>query len=86
MRISVELTLSPLEDDYEPAITDFIKRLRNSGLTVIENPLSTQIYGDYDDVMEVLQEEMKTALEAIDRGLLYLKIIKSDRSSYVPNF
>jgi len=86
MRISVELTLSPLEDDYEPAIIDFIKRLRNSGLTVIENPLSTQIYGDYDDVMEVLQEEMKTALEAIDRGLLYLKIIKSDRSSYVPNF
>ncbi len=86
MRISVELTLSPLEDDYEPAIIDFIKRLRNSGLTVIENPLSTQIYGDYDDVMEVLQEEMKTALEAIDRGLLYLKIVKSDRSSYVPNF
>lgn len=86
MRISVELTLSPLEDDYEPAIIDFIKRLRNSGLTVIENPLSTQIYGDYDDVMEVLNEEMKTALEAIDRGLLYLKIVKSDRSSYVPNF
>lgn len=86
MRISVELTLSPLEDDYEPAIIDFIKRLRNSGLTVIENPLSTQIYGDYDDVMEVLQEEMKTALEAIDRGLLYLKIVKSDCSSYVPNF
>lgn len=86
MRISVELTLSPLEDDYEPAIIDFIKRLRNSGLTVIENPLSTQIYGDYDEVMEVLQEEMKTALEAIDRGLLYLKIVKSDRSSYVPDF
>lgn len=86
MRISVELTLSPLEDDYESPIIDFIKRLRNSGLTVIENPLSTQIYGDYDEVMEVLQEEMKTALEAIDRGLLYLKIVKSDRSSYVPNF
>ena len=68
MRISVELTLSPLEDDYESPIIDFIKRLRNSGLTVIENPLSTQIYGDYDEVMEVLQEEMKTALEAIDRG------------------
>lgn len=86
MKISVELTLSPLEDDYEPAIIDFIKRLRNSGLTVMENPLSTQVYGEYDDVMEVLQEEMKTALEAIDRGLLYLKIVKSDRSTYVPDF
>lgn len=86
MRISVELTLSPLQDDFEPAIIDFIKRLRNSGLIVIENPLSTQVYGDYDRVMEVLQEEMKTALEAIDRGLLYLKIVKSDRSGYVSHF
>lgn len=86
MRISVELTLSPLQDDYDPAIIDFIKRLRNSGLIVKENPLSTQVYGNYDDVMDVLQEEMKTALEAIDRGLLHLKIVKSDRSGYVPNF
>ena len=86
MKISVELTLSPLQDDFEPAIIDFIKSLRKSGLTVLENSLSTQIYGDYDEVMDVLKEEMKTALEAVDRGLLYIKIVKSDRSDYEPHF
>ena len=86
MKISVELTLSPLQDDFEPAIIDFIKSLRNSGLTVLENPLSTQIYGDYDTVMDVLKEEMKVALEAVERGLLYIKIVKSDRSNYEPHF
>ncbi|WP_313112829.1 thiamine-binding protein [Aequorivita sediminis] len=86
MKISVELTLSPLQDDYEPAIIDFIKSLRNSGLTVLENPLSTQVYGEYDEVMKLLQEEMKIALEAVDRGLLYIKIVKSDRSEYEPHF
>ena len=86
MKISVELTLSPLQDDFEPAIIDFIKSLRKSGLIVLENPLSTQIYGDYDEVMDVLKEEMKTALEAVDRGLLYIKIVKSDRSDYEPHF
>lgn len=86
MKISVELTLSPLQDDFEPHVKKFIKQLRNSGLTVLENPLSTQIYGDYDRVMELLQEEIKTVMEAMDRGLLYLKIVKSDRSGYVPNF
>lgn len=86
MDISVELTLTPLQDDYEPAIIDFIKSLRKSGLTVLENPLSTQIYGDYDEVMELLKEEMKVALEAVDRGLLYIKIVKSDRSDYEPHF
>ncbi|MDC6365421.1 MULTISPECIES: thiamine-binding protein [Flavobacteriaceae] len=86
MRISVELTLTPLQDDFEPAIINFIKNLRNSGLTVLENPLSTQVYGDYDAVMELLQTEIKEAFELIERGLLYMKIVKSDRSDYEPHF
>lgn len=86
MKISVELTLSPLQDDYEPAIIDFIKSLRNSGLIVLENPLSTQVYGEYDEVMSLLQKEMKIALEAVERGLLYIKIVKSNRSEYEPHF
>ena len=86
MNISVELTLTPLQDNFEPPIIEFIKKLRDSGLTVLENPLSTQVYGDYDTVMNVLQVEMKTALEAVDKGLLYMKIVKSDRSDYEPHF
>ncbi len=86
MNISVELTLTPLQDDFEPAIINFIKQLRSSGLTVLENPLSTQVYGEYDEVMTVLQKEMKTALMAVDKGLLYIKIVKSDRSNYEPHF
>jgi len=86
MKISVELTLTPIQDDFEPAVINIIKSLRNSGLTVLENPLSTQVYGDYDTVMELLTTEMKTALEAVDRGLLYIKIVKSDRSEYEPHF
>ncbi len=86
MQISVELTLSPLQDTYEQPIIDFIKKLRDSGLKVLENPLSTQVYGDYDTVMKVLQTEMKTALEAVERGVLYIKIVKSNRSDYVPHF
>ena len=86
MNISVELTLTPLQDDFEPAIINLIKRLRVSGLTILENPLSTQVYGDYDTVMSVLQKEMKIALMAIENGLLYIKIVKSDRSDYEPHF
>lgn len=86
MNISVELTLTPLQDEYETAIIDFIKALRTSGLKVLENPLSTQVYGDYDAVMNELQKEMKTALEAVERGLLYIKIVKSDRHDYEPHF
>ena len=86
MKISVELTLTPLQDDFEPAIIHFIKKLRASKLKILENPLSTQVYGDYDEVMQVLQDEIKEACELIDKGLLYMKIVKSDRRDYEPHF
>ncbi|MDR9455992.1 MULTISPECIES: thiamine-binding protein [Salegentibacter] len=86
MKISVELTLTPIQDNFEPAIINFIKKMRDSGLTVKENPLSTQVYGDYDEVMALLNSEIKNAFEAIDRGLLYMKIVKSDRSDYAADF
>ena len=86
MDISVELTFSPLQDDFEQHIIDFIKKLRSSGLTILENPLSTQIFGSYDAVMQVLNKEIKIAFELMDRGLLFMKIVKSDRSAYEPHF
>lgn len=86
MNISVELTLTPLQDDFEPAIIHFIKQLRTSGLKVLENPLSTQVYGDYDDVMRTLTTEIKDAFQLIERGLLHMKIVKSDRYDYEPHF
>ena len=86
MKISVELTLTPLQDDFEPPIINLIKNLRSSGLTILENPLSTQVYGEYDRVMAVLQKEVKTAMETMDNGLLHLKMVKTDRSDYEPHF
>ena len=86
MKISVELTLSPLQDQYEQPIIDFIVNLRNSGLKVIENPLSTQIYGEYNQVMQVLNSEIKITFQAMERGVLFIKIVKSDRSNYEPYF
>lgn len=86
MKISVELTLSPLQDDFESTIIQFIKKIRASGLKVIENPLSTQVYGDYDEVMHFLTSEIKETFELMEIGLLYMKIVKTDRHDYEPSF
>lgn len=86
MKISIELTLTPLQDDFEDPIIDFIKKLRDSGLTVLENPLSTQVYGEYDRVMELLQTEIKEAFENLEHVVLTMKMVKSDRSDYEPHF
>jgi len=86
MKISVELTCTPLQNEYDEPIKNFIKKLRASGLTVLENPLSTQVYGEYDEVMTLLNTEMKNSLELLDAGIFLLKIVKTDRSEYKPSF
>jgi len=86
MKISVELTLMPLQQDFETPIIDFIKRLRNSKFKVLENPMSTQIYGDYDELIPYLTNEIKATLEQQENAVLNVKIVTSDRSTYEPNF
>ncbi|MBQ0734588.1 thiamine-binding protein [Aquimarina celericrescens] len=86
MQVSIELTLTPLQDDYEEHIIQFIKRLRESEFTVLENPLSTQIYGEYDRVMAFVTKEIKSAFGDMDHVLVYMKMVKTNRSDYEPNF
>ena len=86
MQLSVELTLTPLKDDFEPVIKAFIKKLRSSGFTVLENPLSTQVYGDYQAVMSFLTQAIQEVFEQEDAVVLQIKLIKGDRSNYVPSF
>jgi uncharacterized protein YqgV (UPF0045/DUF77 family) len=86
MKISVELTLLPLRNDFENHIIDFIKKLRNSEFKVLENPMSTQVYGDYDPLMSFLSKEIKASFENQENVVVNLKIVKSDRSNYEPNF
>ena len=63
MNISVEITFTPLHDQYRERIKNFIIDLRTGGFTISETPLSTQLYGPYDTLMPFLTETIKTARE-----------------------
>lgn len=86
MNISIDLTLSPLQDDYEKHVIDFIKALRDSEFTVLENPLSTQIYGEFSKLMPFLTQAIETSFENQNICVLTMKIVKTDRSDYEPHF
>jgi len=86
MNVSIEITLMPLQDQYESTIKEFIKCLRASHFKVLENPLSTQIYGAYAPLMIFLTEAIETSFNGLDAVMINLKIVKSDRSGYRSNF
>ena len=86
MKISVELTLAPLKNNYVPTIKSFIKKLRKLNVTIKETPLSTQIYGEYDQIMNIIIPVIRNTFEDEDAVILHIKMIKGDRSQYEPDF
>ena len=86
MNISVEITLIPVKKKYKSIIKKFIKKIRNSNFKVIETPLSTQIYGDYDLLIKYLIKEIKNVFNDKDHIIVHLKLFNIDRSDYRPDF
>jgi len=81
VKLSVEISLYPLHDEYIPAIKDFIDRLHhNPDLRVISNTMSTQVFGDYDPVMDTLKAEMRASYEQFGRLIFVCKFIDGDLS------
>ncbi|MDY0084774.1 MAG: hypothetical protein RBR84_02540 [Bacteroidales bacterium] len=78
MKTSVEISYYPLLVEYIPHIKDFIRRLNEvSGLVVKTNGMSTQVFGEYDLVMQTLTTEIKKSFE-LPHSVFILKIINAD--------
>ncbi len=79
MKISVEISMYPLDREYGTSIIKFIRRLKAyESLEVISNTISSQIFGSYDQVMEALAKEMKTTFEEDKTIVSVLKILNTD--------
>ncbi len=76
----------PLNDNYKEVIKSFIISIRNNGLKILENPLSTQIYGDYDKIMNLLNNRIKEIFYKNNGIMINLKIVNGDRSEYKADF
>lgn len=79
MYLSVQISHYPLQDDYKPCIKEVIQRLSKSGLEVHTNQMSTQIFGEYDQVMKVLSETMKWSFETHGKAVFTANFLEGDR-------
>lgn len=81
MKISAELSLYPLSDGYKSTISEYIASLeKHSELEVRVNALSTEIFGDYDSVMQAIQSTTRAVFEHQDGTVLVAKFLNRDRS------
>ncbi|GAB4310915.1 MAG: hypothetical protein Kow00127_00700 [Bacteroidales bacterium] len=78
MKISVEISYYPLQPEFVTPILGFIRALNTyEDIRVVTNGMSTQIFGTYDRVMEILTREIKKAFEE-PHSVFVMKIINAD--------
>jgi len=64
MKASVEISMYPLKEGFVEYIKDFIGRLNAYPDIIVEtNGMSTQVFGEYDDVMSAVQKEIKVSYQ-----------------------
>lgn len=79
MKVSVEISMYPLEGNYIPPILEFIQSLQAyPGIKVKTNSMSTQIFGEYDAVMHALSGAIKPAFAKEHKVSMVLKLLNSD--------
>ena len=78
MNVAVDISLYPLQEDLIPPILDVIERLKlHDELYVDTNSMSTQIRGEYDDVMAAITSEFRTTFEQLPKAVFVMKILNN---------
>jgi uncharacterized protein YqgV (UPF0045/DUF77 family) len=76
MDIGVEISLYPLHADFIPPIQEFLDRLNADGrFKIVTNSMSTQIFGRYEDVFELLVREMRATFASQDKAVFVMKVL-----------
>lgn len=79
MKLTAELSLYPLQDDYLPVIEHFIATARGcEDVTVVTNAMSTQVCGNYETVFALVSNGLKTSVERFGRQVLVCKFIPGE--------
>lgn len=80
MEISVDISMYPLQKEYEAPISAFIEKLKHEpSVKVSCNELSTQLHGDYRTIMKLLEEEIYTVFNEIPDSIFVLKFVGHNR-------
>jgi len=78
MKIAADISLYPLDADFIPPITDVIDRLNeHERLEIWTNAMSTQVVGEFDDVMDALRQEIGTTFEQLPKAVFANKILNN---------
>ncbi|GAB4379255.1 MAG: hypothetical protein Kow0075_09740 [Salibacteraceae bacterium] len=78
MKITIEISMYPLSDDYEQRVLTFIEFIKNKGLRYKVNPTATHIFGESDAVFNALHEGISRSFQKGQKAAFVLKVLPGD--------
>jgi uncharacterized protein YqgV (UPF0045/DUF77 family) len=76
--ITVEISLYPLDIDYKPVVRAFIHQLRKQdGIETVTNQMSTQVRGEFDEVMPAVTACIKKSMADNDKVVFVTKFLNA---------
>ena len=83
MQISIEVSLYPLSENFISPIDNFISCLKKyDSIEVRTNNMSTQLFGEFDDIIKILTVEMEKTFKNETNSTFNLKIVNGDSRKY----
>ena len=83
MSVSVDISLYPLKENFITPIDDFIASLQKyENIEVRTNSISTQLFGEYDTIMDILKKEISKTFDIEENVVLNIKIVNGDSRLY----
>ena len=63
MKVTLDISYYPLQEDFIGPIDSFIENLEKKGIAVEVGKMSSAMVGDYDEIMLTLKESMGDFME-----------------------
>jgi uncharacterized protein YqgV (UPF0045/DUF77 family) len=79
MKITLDISLYPLDADYIPAIKSFVRELRKqTQIEIVTNQMSTQVRGEFDVVWAAVNAGMKQSMAGGVKCMFVTKCLNAD--------
>jgi uncharacterized protein YqgV (UPF0045/DUF77 family) len=76
MKITIEITMYPLREDYEEQVLQFLDLLKKDDAFLVKvNAMSTQLTGEYDQVMERINSAIKSVYSSEIKASFVMKVL-----------
>lgn len=80
MKLSVDISMYPLQEDYKPQIKEFLSELNTMAgdLEIRTSNMSTRVFGEFAAVTELIDQAMLHSMERFGKIVFICKYVQGD--------